>query len=53
MKKINFQAMLKQGFLIIPKALVQQQIEDPAHARRRTRSTPENPDESQLFGYTL
>ena len=28
MKKINFQAMLKQGFLIIPKALVQQQIED-------------------------
>ena len=28
MKKINFQTMLKQGFLIIPKALVQQQIED-------------------------
>ena len=28
MKNFNFQAMLKHGFLIIPKALLQQQIED-------------------------
>ena len=28
MNNFNFQAMMKYGFLIIPKALLQQQIED-------------------------
>lgn len=29
MNKFNFQAMTKHGFLIIPKTLLQQQIENP------------------------
>ena len=29
MNNFNFQAMMEHGFLIIPKALLQQQIEDP------------------------
>ena len=29
MNNFNFEAMMEHGFLIIPKALLQQQIEDP------------------------
>lgn len=29
MNNFNFQTMMEHGFLIIPKALLQQQIEDP------------------------
>ena len=52
MNKFNFQAMTKHGFLIIPKTLLQQQIENP-HLQGRDRGTPENPDESQLFGNAI
>ena len=53
MNKFDFQAMTKHGFLIIPKTLLQQQNRKSAPARGRDRGTPENPDESQLFGNAI
>ena len=44
MNKFNFQAMTKHGFLIIPKTLLQQQIENP-HLQEQT----EDPAEIELL----
>lgn len=53
MNKFNFQAMTKHGFLIIPKTLLQQQIENPHLQEGEIEALLKNPDESQLFGNAI
>ena len=44
MNNFNFEAMMEHGFLIIPKALLQQQIEDPnIEDRKSTRLNSSHP----------
>ena len=53
MNKFNFQAMTKHGFLIIPKTLLQQQIENAEIAIIENAGHEVNTDNPTLLGQKL
>ena len=53
MNKFNFQAMTKHGYLIIPKTLLQQQIENAEIAIIENAGHEVNTDNPTLLGQKL